>query len=403
MYRVRCVVAASVLHVLACGGESQRQECGHVDCSCVCTDGTPHAAPGTIWCDESDSEARQRCERGCLASCPTPDIPDADAVATDLLRDDFADVPFVDPGPDTNICGHTDCSCACPDGSYPEFPGTIWCDLGAVESERLCKLDCLKLCPSTDTPEIHDVDVTPEDASPVDTGYEFVEPTCSGAPAFAIFRLTYPDLLLKYQYVGAAQGTPVSAESALQLAVANADPWGTPPRSPQIHQFSAGSLEVVCREPSDFGWMGVVDRRNGVMVLSVEEVWAGHGSWMGPTNGTRFADVEWVTREAPAPEETFSAICAWEVGVVPLPPTDAWKQILRTRVANEIGSCGRYQAIVVGWAPGVGLMNPSIAEVLVILIGTGPSTFSSCEVGCPVPALCDSGSCKVPSTSGSGS
>lgn len=340
---------------------------------------------------------------GCADGSGTGDSGRHEYTADAATEQGAPDVPFDYLAPDTNVCGHTDCLCACPDGSYPEYPGTIWCDLGVAESERLCKLDCLKLCPSTDTPEPLDVAETSEDAAPGDTGYEFVEPTCAEAPAFAIFRLTYPELLLKYHYVGAAQGAPISAETALQLAVANADAWGTPPGSSQIHQFSAGSVEVVCRDPSDFGWMGIVDRRNGVMILSVEEVWAGHGSWIGPTNGTRYADVEWVTSEAPAPEETVSAICAWEVGLAPFPPTDTWKQILRTRVANEIASCGRYQAIVVGWAPGVGLMNPSIAEVLVILIGTGPSTYSSCENGCPVPALCDSGSCKVPPPAVSGS
>jgi len=72
-------IAAALAAVAGC--DEERKECGVVDCSCDCPDGSMHGGAGVLYCDESLSEAYGRCGRSCVGSCPADAGPDAQVLA----------------------------------------------------------------------------------------------------------------------------------------------------------------------------------------------------------------------------------------------------------------------------------------------------------------------------------
>lgn len=135
-------------------------------------------------------------------------------------------------------------------------------------------------------------------------------------------------------------------------------------------QGDAGPISLFVSPPADFGGAALVDRRDGAILFAGTVIWSGLGQVVTPIASTH----PWtggLNSPAAPPASGEILILEWDDAFgTPVDITVAGLEILlRTDVVHSFAACGEYSAVAFIYTPTVGFLDPTVAELVVVVQG----------------------------------
>ena len=195
---------------------------------------------------------------------------------------------------------------------------------------------------------------------------------CSETEMSAVFLISgVHDLEMSVDVLAVS---PVGEATYPDMTTINASLQAIMPSVPPLfsHRGTFGNIGVFSVDPMDFGATALVDMRDGQVLFGGTVVWAGQGEVVHPAASTH----EWFLRPYPAigPGYLYIIPSEWPSDEeIDYFVDDGLAQILATDVMESFGNCGEYSVTAFFYLPTVGLIDPTVAQLVLVVQGScGP-------------------------------